>query len=147
MAFGLRQKILDRETRKVNMPNKGDALRRLADFVDDNDELFEKIDFDQQVHLGAWTHSNPKRTLVEMARAAANDRFCVEVKKDYNGDFFSLFLDFDGAKIELWTNRKEVCERRVVGTQTVTKKVAIEFEEQDVEEEIVEWDCHPLLKS
>ena len=47
MAFGLRQKILDqleKEQEKENMSTKGDALRRLANFVDDNEELFEDIE-------------------------------------------------------------------------------------------------------
>ncbi len=150
MAFGLRQKILDqleREQEKTNMSTKGDALRRLADFVDDNEELFEKIDFTtQQIHLGKWSHDDPKAVLIEIAKAAASDR-SVEVKKVYNNSYFSLYLDFGGIKLEAWTTRETVCERRVVGTETTIKKVPVEFEDQEVEEEIVEWDCHPLLQS
>jgi len=150
MAFGLRQKILDqleKEQEKTNMSTKGDALRRLADFVDDNEELFEKIDFStQQIHLGKWSHDDPKAVLIEIAKAAASDRF-IEVKKDYSSSYFSLYLDFHGIKLEAWTTRETVCERRVVGTETVIKKVPVGFEDQEVEEEIVEWDCHPLLKS
>ncbi len=151
MAFGLRQKILDefeRQGKQMSSTSpKGDALRRLANFVDDNPELFEKIDFGtQQIHLGKWNSDDPKAVLVELAKAAAKDKF-IEVKKDYSSSYFSLYLDFQGVKLEAWTARETVCERRVVGTETVVKKVPVEFEEQEVEEEIVEWDCHPLLKS
>lgn len=126
---------------------KGDALRRLANFVDDNYELFEKVDFSTaNIHVGVWNHPDPKEWLVEIAKAASGDKF-VEVKKDYSGNFFSLFLDFHGFKLEAWTARETVCERKVVGTEKVIKKVPIAFEEEEVEQEIVEWDCHPLLKS
>ena len=150
MAFGLRQKILDqleKEQEKENMSTKGDALRRLANFVDDNEELFEDIELStQQIHLGRWNHSDPKAALVELAKAAANDRF-IEVKKDYRSSYFSLYLDFHGIKLEAWTSRETVCEKRVVGTETVIKQVPVKFEDQAVEQEIVEWDCHPHLKS
>lgn len=150
MAFGLRQKILDqleREQEKTNMSTKGDALRRLADFVDDNEELFEKVDFTtKQIHLGKWSCDDPKAVLIELAKAAASGR-SIEVRKVYDDNYFSLYLDFGGVKVEAWTARETVCERRVVGTETVIKQVPVEFEDQEVEEEIVEWDCHPLLKS
>jgi len=44
-------------------------------------------------------------------------------------------------------NREEVCEKNVIGTKMVTKRVPPEGEwsEQEVEEEIVEWVCNPLL--
>ena len=39
-----------------------------------------------------------------------------------------------------------MCVKRIVGTKTVKKQVPIGgYEEQEVEEDVVEWDCHPLL--
>ena len=44
-------------------------------------------------------------------------------------------------------NREEVCEKHVVGTEKVTKKVAPpgEWTEEEVEQDIIEWKCNPLL--
>lgn len=44
-------------------------------------------------------------------------------------------------KIEANWNRREVCTRVVVGKETVKQKVAVSFEEKEVEREIVEWHC------
>jgi hypothetical protein len=69
------------------------------------------------------------------------------VRKDYSGNYFELHLDIGAIDYEIWCTREAVCEKRIIGTETVTEKIAVKFEEREIEKEIVEWDCHPLLKS
>lgn len=66
--------------------------------------------------------------------------------KDTSYNQFQLTRDLgDGLILIVGAPRKLVCERRVVGTETVTRQVPVEYEEQQVEEEIVEWDCPKSL--
>lgn len=40
-----------------------------------------------------------------------------------------------------------VCTKKVTGTKKVMQKIATEFEEKEVEEDIVEWECAGTLVS
>ena len=70
-----------------------------------------------------------------------------EVTKEYSDDYFRMYLKFGKLEYKVVCNREEVCEKNVVGTKTVTKRMPPEgdWTEQQVEEEIVEWVCNPLL--
>ena len=58
----------------------------------------------------------------------------------------NLDLVFGEMKFTIHCERDQVCVKRVVGTKKVKKQVPIGgYEEQEVDEEIVEWDCTPLL--
>lgn len=50
-----------------------------------------------------------------------------------------------GLFVEIIADREAVCVRKVVGTETVTKQIPVTFEEQTVEQDIVEWDCGSLM--
>ena len=69
------------------------------------------------------------------------------VRKDYGSSYFRAYLGFGDVEYKVVCQRDEVCTRRVVGTEMVTKQVPPEGEwtEEEVEQDIVEWDCHPLL--
>lgn len=47
--------------------------------------------------------------------------------------------------ISVCFDREEVCTRRVIGQKTTVKKVPVAFEEREVIEDIVEWECGPLM--
>jgi hypothetical protein len=70
-------------------------------------------------------------------------------EKDVLSDeWFMLRRSFGSLlKIEANWNRKEVCTRIVVGTEQVTEKVPISFEERTVTKEIVEWHCPGAVTS
>lgn len=54
----------------------------------------------------------------------------------------------DGLVVQIYAHREQVCERRVVGTETVTVPAseAVPAQPERTEErEIVEWDCAPVL--
>jgi hypothetical protein len=48
-------------------------------------------------------------------------------------------------RLEFSCAREEVCIRKVVGTKTVPARVVPERVEPEHEEEIVEWECKPIL--
>jgi len=50
-----------------------------------------------------------------------------------------------GLHLQIAADREAVCERRVIGTRTVVKQVATAFEDREVKEDVVEWDCGSLL--
>ncbi len=66
-------------------------------------------------------------------------------------DRFDFKREYDGIKLEIYANRDQVCERRIVGTESVTipavPAVAAQPAQPERTEvrEIVEWDCSPVL--
>lgn len=71
-----------------------------------------------------------------------------EVTKNVRDDAFDLIGNVRGLRVQLIVDRDQVCERVVVGTETVTvpARPAIEAEPEHTEErEVVEWRCAPLL--
>jgi len=52
---------------------------------------------------------------------------------------------FMGAPATIYVSRSRVCTRTVVGTRQVTKTVPVITEQVTVEEDIVAWECAPIL--
>lgn len=55
-----------------------------------------------------------------------------------------------GLPINLWLNRNQVCERRVVGQREITETVPVGEDTRPVEtvtrtEDVVDWICSPIL--
>jgi hypothetical protein len=50
-----------------------------------------------------------------------------------------------GMNMLVTVQREAVCERRVVGTESVTLPAVAAQPERTVERELVEWDCSPVL--
>lgn len=70
--------------------------------------------------------------------------------KRYFGSLFELsrtFADesYERVKVAFNSSRDKVCTKRVVGTKMVTVPAVEAAPEREVEQEIVEWDCIPLL--
>ena len=125
-------------------------LRALADFVEEAHEAIPEEGLSVKVQTYVW-HTTSDGTVAErfapLIRAGLASRSCDSVRKDYSGNYFELHLGIGDIDYEIWCAREAVCEKRVTGTETVIEKVAVQYEEREVEKEIVEWDCHPLLKS
>lgn len=62
-------------------------------------------------------------------------------EKKYDSTFFYVIGEFGPISLKFSWYRSEVCERRVVG-----KKLVPAHYTPEREEEIVEWDCHPILQ-
>ena len=125
-----------------------EALRELAKFLEETSGWEDKVSVSIKTYLNTWDDYAPvteqfKRLLVDLRG------YKCRIDKEYSDrGFFSLYAHF-GAKVtwEAWSSREAVCERKVLGTEIVTEEVVIETETREVEKEIVEWVCHPLLKA
>lgn len=82
------------------------------------------------------------RQLVEIARAQGAQ----ETKKDYSGETFTLIKQFTGRlQVRFSISREQVCRKVVKGTREVPETVEPAKTIPAHTEEIVEWECHPLL--
>ncbi len=75
------------------------------------------------------------------AKAVEIARDLGDVKKLYEDFLFTLKKTIGLISLNFKFSRQEVCERKVIGKKHVE---AVTYEEH--EEDIVEWECHPLLK-
>lgn len=69
-------------------------------------------------------------------------RECGYADKTFSDSYAYLEVELTGdCKIKFFTDRDQVCERRVIGKKLVPAQIYPEHEE-----DIIEWDCHPILK-
>ena len=126
-------------------------LHSLIDFIEENPDFDftrggGKITGCFPVTFGfrLWylrSDENHKEVLADLVRRMGN------VEKKYSGDFLGIDKVF-GSTVEfhVGAERTDVCERVVVG-----KKLVPAHEEYVIpaspehEEDIVEWNCHPIL--
>lgn len=94
--------------------------------------------------------SDPVALLAAIARAGAAQGG--KVSKSYETKYANVDVTFGPVVLQAYADREQVCERVVVGTETVTKKVkdpkalaAVPEIEVTEEVEQVEWRCRPLL--
>lgn len=130
------------------------AFRALADLIETNPQLASDLYLAQ---ILAMPLHNPEVTdqrarLAEWATAALQHG--AKFTKEVAGDRFTGVVDFGAFSIQVLADRDQVCERVVVGTETVTKTVpdpaalaAVPEVEVTEEVEKVEWVCKPLLAS
>lgn len=123
-----------------------DGLRQLADLLQENPEL--PLPYHGNASELLWIivcDPNQRATLAAIARALPG-----KVDKDVRGDAFDLKGNLAGLKVQVVARRDEVCERRVIGTETVTKSVpdptvVVPLVEVTETVETVEWVCGSLL--
>lgn len=130
------------------------GLREFADFLETHPDVPME---NWRINVSYYTYDD--ETVKAAARAATG------WTKIYTDSYLDLAMYFglDGAepddgqrtaglKFIISVPRDQVCTKRVVGTKVVEKPDP-EFIKQarkdapivEVEEEVVEWDCHPLL--
>lgn len=78
----------------------------------------------------------------ELARLA---RLMAPCEKSGDGAYFELTRWFGDVALMAYTPREAVCERRQVGTETVTRPLMEQVGTETVEEPVYEWDCKPIL--
>ena len=120
-------------------------LRRFADFLDIHAEELPRVTVDIASHVWGFSGESIPESIALAMRAGLKDADTVE--KEYSDTYFRMYLSFGELKYKIVCNRDQVCERKVVGTEMVTERVAPEGEwtEQTVEKDVVEWVCNPLL--
>jgi hypothetical protein len=128
------------------------GLRSVADMVEATPELasaFGIAFLKMQAYVGYAFEDKPA-ALATFARAAL--RHGAKVEKKADDKWSSVDAKWGPVTVSAYTNRDEVCERVVTGTEVVTKKVpdpealALVPEVEVTEEvETFEWRCVPLL--
>lgn len=129
-----------------------DEARRLADWLDTHAEAISNLgdNFDLGIvdlrvtFFGYGPADEQKNLAAAFARMRRGAR---KTSKDANGSFFELRHEFGRfAKAEACLSRDQVCERRVVGKETIAvEDYSIERPKKLIEREIVEWECPPVL--
>ena len=123
------------------------GLRRLADFVEQNKNIFHEdiCDFDRNgLELSTCLlkdhEAQDQMTVVRSAIAELPlDHEVLEEKSDF---FSTISVDFGGGiKFELNASISQVCEKVVVGTKSEYVEEAVAWERKIVEVPIEEWRC------
>lgn len=107
------------------------ALRAVADFYEAHPDIPTPTLRDLSVYGVTDTKEGAAR-IIEALKPC---------QKAWDDTFFKITRDFDGIILKFVFMREAVCTKRVVGT----KLVPAAFIEAH-EEEIVEWDCSPVLE-
>lgn len=120
------------------------GLRMLADLLEARPELLVPHGPLSVVPLG---ERESREQLAAWARALPGKK-----DKEINDRFANLVGSLRGLRIKVVAYRDEVCERVVLGTETVTEMVpdpealtAVPQIAQVTTREIVEWVCRPML--
>lgn len=125
------------------------GLRALADLI----EATPEVDANYLDNVSVWHVRDPEHLAVIVRAGLAAG---AKIDKQYydDGDLLKVSIALGRVKAEALTSRNLVCERVVVGTETVTQKVPdpdalakVPVVEQTIERELVEWKCAPLLEA
>lgn len=113
-----------------NELSKADSLRLIADWLDKHPEFNESF----WIQCNTWTSKPEEFTAYARALSPVSKRF---------GDAWAEISRYFGCiRVEININREAVCVKRVIGTRTVPER---HYPART--EEIVEWDCGPLLST
>ncbi|NUR80753.1 MAG: hypothetical protein HOQ21_09955 [Dermatophilaceae bacterium] len=162
LAQGIACEVVDSDERPViekpAHPDQAHAdamaagLMQLATFVRTHPEFHRDLRYSAIGRINAPL-SGARETadhLATWARAAKAAK--ANVTKNATDDFFGIQVTFGPIAVHVYAPREEVCERVVVGTREVTEEVpdpellaAVPTTTVTRTEEIVEWECRPLL--
>lgn len=135
--------------------NYATGLRLLASLIEEHPEAIPNslwIDCLSYYHTGIGEDAEEgtiPEALATLMRAGL--RAGATVEKEYIDDRFRLNIKLNGDEIvyKVSAPRNEVCTMKVVGTEIVEKKMPPkgEWTTEMVEQDKVEWECHPLLNT
>jgi hypothetical protein len=115
-------------------------LRKFADWLDETPEVL--LD---SWSTGVWVNFYGATRQDVLALARTSGKF----RKDYSGNHMQLIKEIGYVTYTMSLPRDEICTSRVIGTRTRTVRDPEGYKNipmVEVEEDIVEWDCHPLLQ-
>ena len=125
-------------------PTYSDSLRALAQFMDDYPDMSTRIG-----HTASHYCCNKEGYLEKLRRLSSWRGGEMIVHKSYD-HFANATLDFgNDIKFQIYTSRENVCTKHVEKKLT-TKRVPVgnvEYEDVEVEEEVVTWNCPSSLLS
>ena len=115
-----------------------EGLRRVADWYEKHPDFPQPYTYNRDT--GVFTDYVHTKDAVLNAKKVFGSA-SVETDNSY----LRVFKSFGVIQLCICSARSNICTKRVVRTEMVKERVAIEWEDQDVEKEIVEWDCPPEL--
>lgn len=113
-----------------------DALRQIADFYEAHPEL--KLPYDRDMN----NYSSDSKE-----EAAAILRALGKVNKEFNEYHLILWKQFGPLRLRFVFTREGICERKVVGVETIPARFVEAHTEPARTKEIVEWKCGSILDS
>lgn len=123
------------------------ALRRLADFADANPDLAGRMGTSL---VKPMIYAQTRDMLGQFVRAGLAAG--ATITKTFDENWANVHLNFGGITVEVYTTRGEVCERVVVGTETVEEEApdpeavaALPKVKVAKTIEKVRWVCAPIL--
>lgn len=105
------------------------ALRQIADWYEAHPDV------PTASYVDVVSVKDSREEADRLARALGS------AKKDFSGNVFILARDFGGVSLRFLFWRAAVCTRRVIGSRSIPAQPAT----PEREEEIVVWDCGPIL--
>lgn len=126
------------------------GLRQLADALEQHPELnlpFNGRTPESNIFVTTAGGGDPRGQVAAWARVLPGRK-----DKRERGEYLDLHGAFRGLHIKVIANREAVCEKVVIGTETVTEIVpdpvyiaSAPMIERETEREIVEWVCPPSI--
>jgi hypothetical protein len=137
---------------RIDIEDVVNGLRRLADFVDENRNIFHEdlCDFSRsglELSTCLFDNNNDAQDQLTVLRDAANKLvadapYHVTSTEEDTQHFREIQIDFGGGiKLELSVNMDQVCEKVVVGHKSEYVEEAVAWERKLVEVPIEEWRC------
>lgn len=127
-----------------------DGLAEIAGFFAENPHLVvdtpSLLGARLQIQVGCGRDAPAE--MAKWAKALAVGQPKGAVEKKYDDHYLRLTREFGAVTLEVWATRDLVCERVVVGTETVEvpdPDALAAVPTVPVEREVVEWRCSPLL--
>jgi|SRR5215469_6219335 len=117
------------------------SLRQLADWYEAHPELPVPYELEQPMfvflyHLDAEQVRKVLREIGEFKKVYAEP----------SPDDFDAHKSIGNLTLRFHARRETVCKPRVVGKRTIERQVIPERVIEAHEEEVVEWDCEPILQ-
>ncbi|MEV0968475.1 hypothetical protein [Microtetraspora glauca] len=124
------------------------GLRALADILEAHPELPLPYEGDDaSLNFIEGNAEEERRGAAVFARVMPGT-----VRKEPRGEYFDLFAEIHGVRVQWIARRENVCERVVTGTREVEIEepdpdalAAVPKVKRTVVVEDVEWQCHPIL--
>lgn len=118
----------------MNRQDYINALRRVADVLEAHPEL------DREIYpSSAWVFCN------DPAKFAAYVRAFGAGGKEFRDEDLEFRPEYCGEVFAVNCKREQICERKVIGRRQVPERRIPEQVIPAHEEDIVEWDCKPVL--
>jgi len=108
------------------------VIREVIDFL----EAHPRLPLPSLSPMYCWFYN--KEELIEAVKELG------DCKKVYQGNYFMAVKNFHGFELQVATPKETVC-KQIVTKKIVQEQVPVTWELQDVEKEIVTWDCPDSL--